>query len=246
MSAYRETMPNTKFHPEHHSGPAKGLEPVDQPESLKQIAYRALHRALISGELQPGEIYKEKELATMLGISRTPVREALLELSAKGLVKFLPRKGIQITQFNLQDLNEIFELRKALELMSIEKVAAFITKNDLHTLQHVLEAQRKSAEKKDFMEFLQHDRAFHTLISELTNNGRLVSNLENIRDLIHLMGAHALSAEGRLEEVIEEHEAVFEALSAADQEAARKKMDYHLERSRKKAEIMLFPSAQDL
>ncbi len=241
MSPYTERMPYDQFQIDQLKSSVKGLEPVDQPESLKQIAYRALHRALITGELQPGEIYKEKELATMLGISRTPVREALLELSAKGLVKFLPRKGIQITQFNLQDLNEIFELRKALELLSIEKVAVLITQKDLQTLQHVLDAQRKSAENKDFMEFLQHDRAFHTLISELTNNRRLVNNLENIRDLIHLMGAHALSAEGRLEEVIEEHEAVFASLSAADRESARKNMDYHLERSRKKAETILFP-----
>lgn len=235
-----ETMPNTTTRTGEGDGP-KGLQPVDQPESLKQIAYKALHRALLTGDLRPGEIYKEKDLAQMLNISRTPVREALLELSAKGLVTFLPRKGIQVTQFDLQDLNEIFELRKALELMAIEKVARTITRDQLQGIESVLNEQRSCAEGNDFMGFLSHDRDFHTLLSELTHNRRLVANLETIRDLIQFMGAHALSAQGRLQEVVTEHQAVLDALSMHNPEGARKKMDFHLEMSREKAEFMLFP-----
>ncbi|MDZ7760489.1 MAG: GntR family transcriptional regulator [Desulfovermiculus sp.] len=240
MHSDLETMPNTTTRLEDDKSP-RGLQPVDQPESLKQIAYKALHQALLTGDLKPGEIYKEKDLAQMLNISRTPVREALLELSAKGLVTFLPRKGVQVTQFDLQDLNEIFELRKALELMAIEKVAATITKNQLHDIQAVLDGQRSCAQANDFMGFLSYDREFHTLFSELTNNRRLVANLETIRDLIQFMGAHALSAQGRLQEVITEHQAVLDALFSRDPEEARNTMDFHLEMSRKKAEIMLFP-----
>lgn len=91
------------------------------------------------------------------------------------------------------------------------------------------------------MGFLSHDRDFHTLLSELTHNRRLVANLETIRDLIQFMGAHALSAQGRLQEVVTEHQAVLDALSTHNPEGARKKMDFHLEMSREKAEFMLFP-----
>ena len=244
MNPHLETMPNTTTRLEDDKSP-KGLQPVDQPESLKQIAYKALHQALLTGDLEPGEIYKEKDLAQMLNISRTPVREALLELSAKGLVSFLPRKGVQVTRFDLQDLNEIFELRKALELMAIEKVAGTISKKQLHDIQVVLNSQFSCAQGNDFMGFLNNDREFHTLLSELTNNRRLVANLETIRDLIQFMGAHALSAQGRLQEVINEHQAVLEALSSRDPEEARNTMDFHLEMSRKKAEIMLFPHQAD-
>jgi DNA-binding GntR family transcriptional regulator len=222
---------------------APGLQPVDQPESLKQIAYKALHRALIAGDLKPGEMYTEKYLATTLKISRTPVREALLELSAKGLLSFLPRKGIQVTQFDLQDLNEIFELRKALELMAIEKVTQDISKKQLEQIENVLREQKTCSEHKDFMGFLHNDRIFHTLISELTNNRRLVANLENIRDLIQFMGAHALTAQGRLQEVIDEHQAIIDALYAREPETARMNMAFHLEKTQKKAEHVLFHSA---
>ncbi|MCF8039308.1 MAG: GntR family transcriptional regulator [Desulfohalobiaceae bacterium] len=212
------------------------LRPVDQPESLKQIAYRAMHKALMAGELKQGEIYKEKELSKLLSTSRTPVREALLELAAKGMVTFLPRKGVLINQFDVQDLNEIFELRKALELAAVEKVARIIADNDLEKLQAVLDEQRTSAEENNVIRFLDLDRRFHTLLSAMTNNRRLVESLETIRDLLQVMSAKALAAEGRLEEVIREHETVLQAVAAKDPGLARKKMDLHLEESRKKTE----------
>lgn len=221
----------------------EGLQPVDHPDSLKTIAYRAIHRALISGNLQPGAIYKEKDLAGMLNISRTPVREALLELSAKGLVSFLPRKGIQITKFELRDLNEAFELRKALEIRVVEKVARGITEDQISGLYSELDKQRRSADIKDSVSFLQCDRTFHSRLSEFTDNRRLVSSLEGIRDLIELMGAHALSARGRTEEVISEHENVVAALSEKVPEKARSVMEFHLEMTRKKAITILFPEA---
>lgn len=226
--------------------PPRGLQPVDQPESLKTIAYRSLHRALISGDLQPGSIYKEKDLAGMLNISRTPVREALLELSAKGLVSFLPRKGIQITQFELRDLNESFELRKALELMAIEKAALKITQKDLDEINATVEKQKESAKAGDQLAFLHYDRTFHALLTEITDNRRLVSSLEAIRDVIQLMGAHALAAPGRFDEVITEHEGVVKALSEKAPEEARQKMAFHLEMSRKKARSILFPEGEGL
>ena len=245
MNSSIETMPHTTTLQDREESGPKGLQPVDHPESLKQIAYKALHRALLTGDLKPGQVYKEKDLAKMLNISRTPVREALLELSTKGLVTFLPRKGIQVTQFDLQDLNEIFELRKALELMAIEKVSDTISSEQLQDLEAALERQRSCAQVNDLMGFLQHDREFHTLLSELTDNRRLVANLETIRDLIQFMGAHALSAHGRLQEVIAEHLTVISALAAKDPEEARKNMAHHLEMSRQKAESILFsPSGE--
>lgn len=216
------------------------LRPVDQPESLKQIAYQALHKALMAGELKPGEIYKEKELSKLLSTSRTPVREALLELAAKGMVTFLPRKGIRINQFDVKDLNEIFELRKALELAAVEKVATTISQENLFKLEAVLHDQRLSLESKDVIRFMDLDRNFHTVLTALTKNKRLVESLENIQDLLQLMGAQALAIEGRWEEVLNEHEAVVHAISSQDQELARRKMAFHLEHSQKKADFVMF------
>ncbi|MCF8107431.1 MAG: GntR family transcriptional regulator [Desulfohalobiaceae bacterium] len=221
------------------------LRPLDQPESLKQIAYQALHKALMAGELKPGAVYREKELSKLLSTSRTPVREALLELASKGMVTFLPRKGIQINQFDVKDLNDIFELRKALELAAVEKVAGIITKQDLKKFQTILEEQRLSAANHDVIRFLVLDRQFHTLLSALTSNKRLVESLENNRDLLQVMSAFALATEDRLREVIAEHEAVFQALSAKDPGLSREKMHLHLEESRKKTENGMLQSIKN-
>lgn len=236
------TKTNKKF---ESTTTSRGLQPVDYPESLKTIAYKALHRALISGELKPGTIYREKELAGMLNISRTPVREALLELSAKGMVSFLPRKGIQIARFELRDLNEAFELRKALERRAIQKIAREITKYQIKELYSEIDKQRKIVELKDSVGFLQCDRRFHSMLSEIAGNRRLASSLEGIRDLIELMASHALLAKGRTEEVLSEHEEIVAALAEKDPGQACEKMEIHLEITREKVQSILFPETVD-
>jgi DNA-binding GntR family transcriptional regulator len=208
------------------------LKPVDQPKSLKQAAYEALHRAILAGELRQGEIYKEKELATRLSISRTPVREALLELSTKELVTFLPRKGVMITQFDQEDWNEIFELRRALEVAIVEKVAPLATSRDIDRMEALLQEQQACAERQDGLAFLHYDRLFHSLLGDLTRNSRMISSYSNIQDLIQLMGTYSLTAEGRMQGALDEHREIVQALTQGDAEAACQRMIHHLEVTR--------------
>ena len=99
------------------------LRSINQPLPLAKMAYEALRDSILAGELISGEVYNEMALAKELGISRTPVREALLELSTRGLVSFLPRRGVIVKRYTKRDVEEIFELRKAIELAAVEKVA---------------------------------------------------------------------------------------------------------------------------
>ena len=211
------------------------LRPIEQPKSLKQVAYEALHRAIMAGELVQGKIYREKELAAKLSISRTPVREALLELSTKELVTFLPRKGIMIKQFNENDWDEIFELRRALEVAILEKVAPKASREDIQRMEAILHEQQACMDREDFLEFLHQDRLFHSYLSEKTDNIRMIRSYANIQDLIQLMGTYALTAEGRTKGALEEHQAIVAAIAAGDAEGARKAMVHHLEVSRKLA-----------
>lgn len=206
---------------------------VKTPPSLNRIAYEALRDSILNGHLRSGELYSEMALASELGISRTPVREALLELSVQGLVTFLPRKGVIINHFTERDVEEIFEVRKAIELAVVEMLAKKYEPEDLSAIEKTLIEQRKAAQKKNYSLFLQADRDFHTLLARLTNNRRLIAILDNIRDMIQLMGLQALSQEGRLDEVIAEHEQIIEALKQTNPEEARERMDRHLDRSRK-------------
>jgi DNA-binding GntR family transcriptional regulator len=208
------------------------FEAIKQPDSLSKKAYEAIRKSILSGDWKIGEIYNEKAIAADLGISRTPVREALLELASQGLIIFLPRRGLMVNRFTRRDVDEIFELRKAIELAAVVKIAKASPPLELFEIEESLLQQRKAAKQKDYTAFMEGDRAFHTYFSKLTNNRRLIAILENLRDMIHLMGTKALSLEGRALEVIEEHQAIFEAVKKGNAEEARRAMETHLEKSK--------------
>ena len=205
---------------------------IEQPESLAKMAYEIIRNSILSGQWKIGELYNEKAIAADLGISRTPVREALLELASQDLIIFLPRRGLMVNRFNRRDVEEIFELRKAIELAAVEKITEASPAFDLFEIEESLLKQRKAAKEKDYLAFMEADRLFHTSFSELTNNRRLIAILENIRDMIHVMGAKALALEGRALNVIEEHQVIFEAVKKGNIEEARSAMAYHLDQSK--------------
>ena len=205
---------------------------IKQPESLAKMAYEAIRQSILSGHWNIGELYNEKAIAADLGISRTPVREALLELASQDLIIFLPRRGLMVNRFTRRDVDEIFELRKAIEMAAVEKITNASPPFDLFEIEESLLNQRKAAKQKDYLAFMEADRLFHTSFSELTNNRRISAILENIRDMIHVMGAKALALEGRALEVIDEHQTIFEAVKKGNIEEARRAMAYHLDQSK--------------
>jgi len=205
---------------------------IKQPESLAKMAYEAIRKSILSGQWKIGELYNEKAIAADLGISRTPVREALLELASQDLIIFLPRRGLMVNRFTRRDVDEIFELRKAIELAAVEKITVTSPPFDLFEIEEALLSQRKAVKQKDYLAFMEADRLFHTRFSELTNNRRLIAILDNIRDMIHVMGAKALALEGRAIEVIGEHQTIFEAVKKGNIEEARRAMAYHLDQSK--------------
>jgi len=205
---------------------------IKQPESLAKMAYEAIRKSILSGQWKIGELYNEKAIAADLGISRTPVREALLELASQDLIIFLPRRGLMVNRFTRRDVDEIFELRKAIELAAVEKITIASPPFDLFEIEEALLSQRKAVKQKDYLAFMEADRLFHIRFSELTNNRRLIAILDNIRDMIHVMGAKALALEGRAIEVIGEHQTIFEAVKKGNIEEARRAMAYHLDQSK--------------
>jgi DNA-binding GntR family transcriptional regulator len=205
---------------------------IQQPESLAKMAYESIRNSILSRQWKIGELYNEKAIAADLGISRTPVREALLELSSQDLIIFLPRRGLMVNRFNRRDVDEIFELRKAIELAAVEKITNASPPLDLFEIEESLFKQRKAAKEKNYLAFMEADRLFHTSFSELTNNRRLIAIVENLRDMIHLMGYKALSLEGRALVVIDEHQKIFEAVKKGRPDEARQTMAYHLDQSK--------------
>ena len=209
---------------------------LKQPDSLAKMAYEAIRQSILSGQWKIGELYNEKAIAADLGISRTPVREALLELASQDLIIFLPRRGLMVNRFTRRDVDEIFELRKAIELAAVEKVTKASPPLDLFEIEESLLNQRKAAKQRNYLAFMEADRLFHTRFSELTNNRRIMTILENIRDMMHVMGFKALALEGRALKVIEEHQVILEAVSRGNCEEARRAMACHLDQSKEAVE----------
>lgn len=207
------------------------LKTLEQPQPLARLAYETLKDSIVSGKLKPGEIYNEKSLARELNISRTPVREALLELSARGLVTFLPRKGVMVNYYTRRDVEEIFEVRKAIELFSLSKA---LGDGGLDTagLEQSLHDQQAALEAGDMLAFMEADRRFHLGLGDLAGNRRLVAILDNLRDMVQVMGLEALAGAGRPHQVLEEHRRVCQALAAGRRDEALHALEEHLDRSR--------------
>ncbi|MCZ7664409.1 MAG: GntR family transcriptional regulator [Thermoleophilia bacterium] len=207
------------------------IRAIDQPLSLTRLAYKRLRETILSGQLKAGEIYNEMALAREMGVSRTPVREALLELSSQGLVTFLPRKGVQVNYFDDRDVEEVFELRKLIELAAVEKAVVNGTAPDWDEVEEILQQSRRAAGKRDLEAFLQADRRFHHQLVEVSRNSRMHSILDNLRDLVQVMSYEAINRVERMDEVVSEHDQIMRALRAGKAIEARDAMATHLDRS---------------
>ncbi len=210
----------------------KNLSKITEPPSLANLAYNKLRKSILDGDLEPGKLYVEMNLARKLGISRTPTREALLELSAQGLVTFLPRKGVVIKHFTARDVEELFELRNLIEMTTVKKVCQRAKVLDFSKVEKALADQKKMAKKADNLGFLETDRAFHAQLAELAQNRLFVTTQENLRDKIHVMATEGLKQPGRMEEVIKEHQKILEFIRLGHVDEAKQAMDLHLDRSR--------------
>jgi len=208
------------------------LNKINKPESLAKKVQKTLRQSILNNELTPNVIYNEQRIAQDLGISRTPVREALLELAAKRLVKFIPQKGVIINTFSLKEIDDAFEIRMALEGFSVQKICQGKSPVDTRDLETALNDQKKAVEARNEAGFMQSDRHFHIGFTRLTQNNYLIDMMEDIRDIMHLMGFKVLGIPGRMQTVVQEHRKILDAVQNRDVSDAMKAMMSHLENSR--------------
>jgi len=198
------------------------------PPSLKQMAFNSIKTAILSKRLEPGKVYNEQTLAKELGISKTPVREALLDLTTKGFVTPLPRRGVQINVLTEKDISDLYEVRIALEIAIVRCVAPKLNEESLKEIEAIHKKEKEAIEADDRLSYLRIDREFHLCLASLTENCYMISSLENIRDLIDWMGFKALGRQERMKEVEQEHERIMEKLRKRDAEGAERLMEAHI------------------
>ncbi len=205
------------------------LRPLDGFRgSLAQRVYASLRQAILSLDLWPGDIIRKPEICDALGVSRSPVSEAVARLAAEHLVQVVPQAGTYVARFSLDEIREGAFLREALELAAVERVAGTVTEDQLVQLRRNLRLQGALLEDQDFAGFYQTDAAMHELILSFTGFRRVASLADT--SWVHVNRARQLilPAPGRIQATLSEHQAIITAIEARDPEAAREATRLHL------------------
>ncbi len=207
-----------------------GLKKVARVQSLGEQAYNIIKQAIISGDLSAGDFLPEERMAADLGISRTPIREALQLLSAEGLVELAKGKPAVVASFTYQEAMELLEVRKILETSNLEMIAdkSIHTKFIEQLEDHIIK-QERAFENQDYQEFNDLDHDFHLLLASKSRNKALVELVKQLnsqvsRAFIILSKTLPVS----IPEAIEEHKSIVNALKHKDIQSAKLQMEYHL------------------
>lgn len=190
--------------------------------------YRELHAAIVSMQLKPGTPLNEKALTERFGISRTPVREALIRLVEDGLVNIYPQSGTFVAPIPTSLIPEAVVIRKALEGATVEKAANCATAEDVARLDEILARQRFLAERQDMNGFHEADETFHETVADIAGYPGIWNYMKPVKVQIDRARRMTLPALGRMQHVIGEHEIIRDAIAAHDATAACDAMKIHL------------------
>lgn len=171
----------------------------------------------------------EIQVAEELGVSRTPVREAIRKLELEGLVAMIPRKGAYVAGLSMKDVIEVFEIRAALEGLAASLAAERATDDELENLERQLVRTTSLIDTSDLNGMVEIDTDFHSLLYTVSRNNRLAQIINNLREQIQRFRQTSLSFPGRMKEALEEHREIVEAVSSRDPELARRLAQEHIE-----------------
>ncbi|GFN21747.1 GntR family transcriptional regulator [Thermanaeromonas sp. C210] len=202
---------------------------LENYKPLREIVFETLREAILSGQLKAGERLMEVQLAEEMGVSRTPVREAIRKLELEGLVVMVPRKGAYVAGISTKDITEVFEIRSALESLAAALACERITEEELEELERLLVQVAECAEKNDLETLIQVDTRFHNVLYRASRNERLAQIINNLGDQIQRFRTTSLATPGRMKEALEEHKALVEAITARDVELAQRLAQEHIE-----------------
>ena len=204
---------------------------LDSYQPLREVVCETLRDAVRRGILQPGERLMEIQLAEDLGVSRTPVREAIRKLEMEGYVIMMPRRGTYVADLSIRDINEVFEIRTSLESLASGLAAERINEDELEKLQRLLVEIGAYIKSGDMESIVRTDTEFHDLLYQASRNTRLVGIISNLREQLTRFRTTSMSFPGRLKATLEEHRKIVEAIAQGDEKAARKAAEHHMEKS---------------
>ncbi|MBQ5335537.1 MAG: GntR family transcriptional regulator [Oscillospiraceae bacterium] len=196
--------------------------------SLRIRVFNAIENAILDGEYKDGDSLNELRLSKELGISRTPVREALMQLELEGLVRSVPNKGAVVVGVTEKDIHDIYEIRIRIEGLAARLCAENITEEELHALEQIVDLQEFYLLKNDTEQIWKLDGDFHKIIYDASRSRPLRFTLSNFHNYIKKARDISVQTEGRAEKTVAEHRAILDAIKAHNSELAEQLTAKHI------------------
>lgn len=202
---------------------------MDEFLPLRDVVFKTLRRGILTGELKPGERLMEIHLANRLGVSRTPIREAIRKLELEGLVTMIPRRGAEVANITEKNLKDVLEVRQALESLAIELACERISEEKKLELKERLEAVEEAVATKDAGAIASADVAFHDAIVEASGNLRLTQIISNLGEQMYRYRFEYLKDVSKHPQILREHRTMYESILEKDKEKAAGSVMTHID-----------------
>lgn len=202
---------------------------IDQYLPLRDVVFHTLRQAILRGELKPGERLMEIQLANKLGVSRTPIREAIRKLELEGLVLMIPRRGAEVAEITEKSLRDVLEVRGALEELAVDLACERITSEDIDKLREAAKQFEEVSKSADVTALAEADVKFHDIIYFATENQRLIQLLYNLREQMYRYRVEYLKRPEVHATLFAEHEHIIECIVKRDNVAAKRAISTHVD-----------------
>ncbi|MBM6948763.1 GntR family transcriptional regulator [Mordavella massiliensis] len=196
---------------------------------LRDVVFNTLRQAILRGELKPGERLMEIQLANKLGVSRTPIREAIRKLELEGLVLMIPRKGAEVAEITEKSLRDVLEVRRALEELAVELACEKITPEQIQELKDAAASFRDSLQEGDITRIAEADVKFHDVIYLATDNQKLIQLLNNLREQMYRYRVEYLKRSDFHQQLMDEHEEIIETIERGQKDQAVQVVCQHVD-----------------
>lgn len=200
---------------------------------LRDVVFNTLRQAILTGELKPGERLMEIHLADKLGVSRTPIREAIRKLELEGLVTMIPRKGAEVARITEKSMNDVLEVRRAMDALCAELACERITDEETEQLCQACVAFETAVKTRDVKKIAQADVELHDIIVKATGNQRLVQLINNLSEQMYRYRFEYIKDTSQHQRLIEEHRVIYESILKKDRETASQAARVHIDNQKK-------------
>lgn len=205
---------------------------ADEFMPLRDMVYKTLRKEILTGTIKPGEHLLELELSERLGVSRTPVREAIRMLELEGLVTMLPRRGARVSKITEKSMQDVLEVRESLDALCVELACMRITPQEKDELKKACEAFERAVLTNDSRKIAEADVRFHDTLIKAAKNDRLVDLEENLSQSMYRYRFEYINEGSGHDTLIREHRNIYESVISGNADAAAKAAKLHIENQR--------------